>query len=71
LGRTLVRPELTGGAMGAAIIAAAGTWYDGLIPAARAMVNPAEQVTPRPALESAYTERYQQFRAACAARGYI
>ncbi|MCO6453107.1 MAG: hypothetical protein J5I90_20165 [Caldilineales bacterium] len=71
LGRTLARPEVTGGAMGAAILAAAGTWYDGLIPATRAMVRLEEHVEPRPALAAAYDERYQQFRAACAQRGYI
>lgn len=71
LNRSLVRPEVTGGAMGAAIIAASGVWYDGLIPAARAMVRLVEQVDPRPALVPAYEERYQRFRAACVERGYI
>lgn len=71
LGRTLVRPEVTGGAMGAAIIAAAGTWYDGLIPAARAMVRLVERIEPRSALAGAYETRYQQFKEACAARGYL
>ncbi len=71
LGRTLARPEVSGGAMGAAILAAAGTWYDGLIPAARAMVRLVERVEPRPALAGAYEERYQQFKAMCAARGYL
>jgi xylulokinase len=71
LGRTLVRPEVTGGAMGAAIIAAAGHWYQGLIPATQAMVRIIEQVTPRPAMSAAYETRYQRFREACAARGYI
>lgn len=71
LNRTLVRPELTGGAMGAAILAAAGTWYEGLIPAARAMVRLVEQIEPRPAQVRIYEARYQQFREACAARGYI
>ncbi len=71
LGRTLVRPEMTGGAMGAAIIAAAGTWYEGLIPAARAMVWLVERVEPRPTLAAAYEARYQQFKEACAARGYL
>jgi xylulokinase len=71
LGRTLVRPDVTGGAMGAAIIAAAGTWYDGLIPAARVMVRPVERIEPRPFLAEAYEIRYQQFKEACAARGYL
>lgn len=71
LGRSLVRPEVTGGAMGAAILAAAGTWYNGLIPAARAMVRLMERVEPRPALAGAYEERYQRFKEVCAARGYL
>jgi xylulokinase len=71
LGRTLVRPQVTGGAMGAAILAAAGTWYAGLIPAARAMVRLVERVEPRVDQAAAYETRYQQFREACAARGYI
>jgi xylulokinase len=71
LGRKLVRPELTGGAIGAAIIAAAGTWYEGLIPATRAMVRLVEQIEPRPALQAAYEARYQRFKEACAAQGYI
>jgi xylulokinase len=71
LGRTLVRPEVTGGAMGAAIIAAAGTWYDGLIPAARAMVRLVERIEPRPFLAGAYETRYQRFKEVCAARGYL
>jgi ribulose kinase len=57
--------------MGAAIIAAAGTWYDGLVPAARAMVRPMERIEPRPFLAEAYESRYQQFKEACAARGYL
>ncbi|MCL4300646.1 MAG: FGGY-family carbohydrate kinase [Anaerolineae bacterium] len=71
LGRTLVRPEVTGGAMGAAIIAAAGTWYDGLVSAARAMVRLVEQIEPRPFLAGAYETRYQRFKEVCAARGYL
>ncbi len=71
LGRTLARPEVTGGAMGAAILAAAGCWYNGLIPAARSMVRLVEQVTPRPGLAAAYEARYQRFREACRERGYI
>lgn len=70
-GRSLVRPATTGGAMGAAIIAAAGQWYEGLIPAARAMVQVVEQIDPRPAMVAEYEARYQQFRQACTDRGYI
>ena len=71
LGRALVRPEVTGGAMGAAIIAAAGQWYEGLIPAARTMVRLIERVEPRPTMAAVYAERYERFRQACVERGYI
>ena len=71
LGRTLARPDVTGGAMGAAIIAAAGCWYDGLIPAAQAMVRIVEQISPCTTVAEAYAERYRRFCEACAARGYI
>jgi xylulokinase len=71
LARSLVRPEVTGGAMGAAIIAASGAWYGGIIPATRAMVRIVERVEPRPAVVPLYDERYHRFREACAARGYI
>jgi xylulokinase len=70
LGRTLARPEMTGGAIGAAFIAA-GVWYKGLIPATQAMVRIIERVEPRPAKAVAYEANYQQFRAECGARGYI
>lgn len=71
LGRKLVRPAVTGGAMGAAIVAAAGSWYEGVIPAARAMVRLVEHIEPRPAQQAAYEARYQRFKEACAVRGYI
>ena len=54
-----------------AIIAAAGSWYDGLIPAVRAMVRLVEQVEPRPTQRAAYEDHYQRFKEACAGRGYI
>jgi len=71
LNRELLRPVETGAAMGAAILAASRTWYAGVIPAARAMVQIERGVQPRPALVKLYNERYQRFRAACAERGYI
>jgi hypothetical protein len=57
--------------MGAAIIAAAGMWSDGLIPAARAMVRLVERVEARSARAGAYETRYQRFKEVCAARGYL
>jgi len=71
LGKTLLAPQDSGGAMGAAVIAAGGTLYRGIVPAARAMVRLAAEVRPRPELAAAYDDRYQRFRAACRARGYI
>jgi sugar (pentulose or hexulose) kinase len=71
LKRRLLRPVETGAAMGAAILAASRTHYDGVVPAARAMVHIERSVQPRPALVERYTERYQCFRAACAERGYL
>jgi sugar (pentulose or hexulose) kinase len=71
LNRQLLRPAETGAAMGAAILAASGTHYAGVIPATRAMVQIERSVQPRPALVERYTERYQCFRAACAERGYL
>lgn len=71
LGRTLARPAVTGGAMGAALIAAAGTWYEGIVPAARAMVQIVERIESRSAFVPAYAERYDRFCEACQARGYI
>jgi sugar (pentulose or hexulose) kinase len=71
LNRQLLRPVETGAAMGAAILAASRTHYDGVVPAARAIVHIERSVQPRPALVERYDERYQSFRAACAERGYI
>jgi len=71
LGRALVRPVTTGGATGAAILAAAGIWYDGIIPASRAMVHIADTVLPRQETAAAFDERYGNFRHECNRRGYI
>jgi sugar (pentulose or hexulose) kinase len=71
LKRQLLRPVETGAAMGAAILAASRTHYDGVIPAARAMVKIERSVQPRPALVERYEERYQRFCAVCAERGYL
>ncbi|NLF02534.1 MAG: hypothetical protein GX601_16325 [Anaerolineales bacterium] len=71
LGRRLLVPEHSGGAMGAAIVAAGGTIYKGIVPAAQAMVRIAQEVAPRPELRVAYDERYARFVAACRQRGYL
>ena len=71
LSRELLCPVETGAAMGAAILAASRTYFEGVIPAARAMVRIERSVQPRPDLVEQYEERYQRFRGACAERGYI
>ena len=71
LGKALWLPVETGAAMGAAILAASRTRYDGLIEAARDMVRVERIVEPRLDRMAQYAERYQQFRALCAERGYI
>ncbi|MCC7352902.1 MAG: FGGY-family carbohydrate kinase [Anaerolineae bacterium] len=71
LGKALKVPAAGSGAKGAAIVAASGTLYDGIVPAARAMVRITSQVEPRPAMRAPYDDRYQRFCAACRERGYI
>ncbi len=71
LGRPVLRPEQTGAATGAAILAAALEHYDGLGPAARAMVRIGKQVEPRPQMTAAYAEKYARFREECMTRGYL
>lgn len=71
LGKTLRIPAVSGGAMGAAIVAASGTTYDGIVPAAESMVRITETYEPRNSVSEAYTNRYRRFRNACRERGYI
>ncbi len=72
LQRSLARPQISGGAMGAALLAAAGTWYPGIVPAARAMVRIVERVSPRGgAWADAYDQGYRRFRQECLRRGYV
>jgi sugar (pentulose or hexulose) kinase len=71
LQKTLLVPAHSGAAMGAAIIAAGGTIYQGIVPAARAMVRIVKRVEPRRELQSAYEERYNRFRVELQKRGYL
>lgn len=71
LGKTLLVPRASGGAMGAAIVAAGGTVYPGIVAAAQAMVSIVQQVEPRSRLRRVYDERYMCFRDACIVRGYL
>ncbi len=71
LQKTLLVPESSGGAMGAAIVAAGSVMHDGLVAAARAMVRIGKRVQPRPELKAHYDERYARFRAELVRRGYV
>lgn len=71
LDRAMLVPESSGGAMGAAIVAAGGTIHQGIVPAARAMVRIRERIEPRREMRMAYEDAYGRFRAACAERGYL
>jgi D-ribulokinase len=71
LGRSLIVPEDGGAAKGAAVVAAGGVHYGGLVPAAEAMVRLAGEVRPRPEFRAAYEGRYARFCEACRQRDYI
>jgi xylulokinase len=71
LGRAVLRPRVIGGAMGAAIVAAAMTEFKGLTQATRQMMKIEREVSPRPDMTAAYDEKYGKFRDECVRRGYI
>jgi xylulokinase len=71
LQKALLVPAVSGGAMGAAILAASGTIYNGIVPAAKAMVRISKVVKPRAALKGAYDERYTRFCTELRKRGYL
>ena len=71
LDKLLLLPADSGGAKGAAVVAASGTLHGGIVPAARAMVRIVKQVEPRAGAKAAYDERYARFVTACRDRGYI
>ncbi|NLV73869.1 MAG: FGGY-family carbohydrate kinase [Chloroflexi bacterium] len=71
LGKVLSVPQVPSGAMGAAILAAAGSAFPNVTEAVAAMVYPAQRVEPRTGYAAAYEERYQRFVAACRERGYL
>ena len=70
LGKTLLQPEVTETAFGAAILAAAGAWYGSVSQAARAMVRIAGVVEPDPGLKGQYNEKYLQFLSGLKKRRY-
>ncbi|MGD2144545.1 MAG: FGGY-family carbohydrate kinase [Anaerolineae bacterium] len=71
LGKALLVARTSGGALGAAVIAAGSTVYDGLVRAARAMARISTRVEPRPSLQTPYDERFARFCAICTDRGYL
>jgi len=71
LGRTVVRPAVTGAAMGAAIVGATMCGAGTLSEAARRMVRLERQVAPRTGMLAAYEEKYRAFVSECSARGYL
>jgi xylulokinase len=71
LQKTLLVPATSGGAMGAAILAAGGTIYKGMGPAAEAMVHIAKRVQPRAGFQAGYDDRYLRFRTELRRRGYF
>ncbi len=71
LGRTVIRPHVTGAAMGAAILAASHRHYGNLSDAAQAMARIERAAEPRPGYAPRYDEQYQVFRDECARRGWL
>ncbi len=71
LGRILARPRVTETAMGAAVLAASGCWYDSLKEAVEQMVRSEEEIEPESQWHSAYEEQYQNFKHELTKRGYL
>ncbi|MHC4593116.1 MAG: FGGY-family carbohydrate kinase, partial [Planctomycetota bacterium] len=71
LNRPIQRPQATGAAMGAAILAASLEEHEDLSQAAGAMVRIETEVLPRAERADAYADKYERFRDECQARGYI
>ena len=71
LNKTIVKPAATGGAMGAAIVAASMARYADLGQAVDNMVRVELECPPRAEFVTAYGEKYELFRTECARRGYI
>ena len=62
LKRTLIRPKISESAMGAAILAGAGAWYEKLSDAVKNMVQEDIQVEPVASWISIYEEKYLKFK---------
>jgi D-ribulokinase len=71
LNRQLIRPASSETAMGAALLAASGAWFNGLDKAARAMVRPDVSIDPDPTLRAAYEDKYTVFCEETRRLGYL
>jgi xylulokinase len=71
LQKTLIQPESTESAFGAAVIAASGCWFRSIRRAAAALVRIARIIDPDPGLKPVYDERYAAFTDELARRGYL
>ena len=69
-GRVVHRPACPESAFGSAVLAAAGTYYDGVWQAVDAMVRIERSFTPDPNRTPLYDELYAQFAAEIDRRGY-
>jgi len=70
LGKQVARTEIPESAMGAAVLAAAGTAFGSVERAARAMVRISNRFDPDKSLTDRYDEKYARFRDEAARRGY-
>ena len=71
LNRTVLRPAVVGGAMGAAITGAVMCGFNTITQAARQMVRIERATTPRADMIAAYNDKYARFREECRRRGYL
>lgn len=70
LQKRMVRPVSTECAIGAAVVAASRTLYDGLESAVVGMARPGMEVEPDPRRRDIYEQCYRAFRGACSHKGY-
>ena len=71
MNRILVEPVITETAMGAALLAASGVWFDSLSKASQAMVKVLREIAPEPAWQASYEARYAAFLQELQKRKYI
>lgn len=71
LGRALIRPAISETAMGAALLAASGVWFESLSQAAHALVRVDAVIEPDRRLQATYSDKYRTFVAELRQRGYL